>query len=492
MDILRGERLSEPAPESAEFTGSVADDAPLIAPVVKINMAHMLMLEKNGYVKTSDAAACLKALKAIPKKFKMDANLEDVHMNIEAFVIDRAGADAGGQLNLGKSRNDQVATAIRMVARDRILEIARAMEYVSRVLITLGKKHANWVMPGYTHLQHAQPVTLGHHLLAHNDALQRNAKRLLQCYERVNACPMGAAALGSVVLTIDRDYACKMLGFESLLENTIDAVSSRDFALETMSVLALTMADLSKLAEEIILWSSSEFSFAEVADEYASTSSIMPQKKNPVVAEMIRSRAAMTFGDLMAGLSLVKALPLSYNLDLQDLTPRLWDSCNNALASLDLMAKMLATMKFNKDRLESSVETAVGAADLASYIAAKKGVPFRTAHRIVGALAKQSADSKEEFSKIVAKHLREASKRIAKKEVSLTREEINALLIPSGNINRKATKGSPSPREIQKMVRARQEEISEITSIISKKKSALAKAETSLMLAVGKFEGGEK
>lgn len=491
MDILRGERLTEAAPESAEFTSSVADDAPLINPVVKIDMAHMLMLSKKNYVKKSDASACLKALKVLPKKFKMNSNLEDVHMNVEAFVIDKAGADAGGQLNLAKSRNDQVATAIRMAARERILETVSAIGVVSSALISIAKKHSDWVMPGYTHLQHAQPTTLAHHMLAHNDAMLRDAERLTQCYNRVNQCPMGAAALGSVVLEIDRDYVAKMLGFDSLVENTMDAVSSRDFAIEIIAIMAMTMVDLSRLAEEIVLWSSAEFSFAEVSDEHASTSSIMPQKKNPVVAEMIRSRAAIVIGDLVAALSLVKALPLTYNLDLQDLTPRLWDACKNTLTSLKQMASMLKAIKFDKKKLEDAVETAVGAADLANYIAAYKGIPFRTAHRIVGALAKESAENKEGFSKVVAKSLARVSKRVSKKEISISKKEIETLLNAKSSINRKVSKGSPSSRETAKMVQERTKRLSEMLSDVSKKVFHLQKADASLMLAVEKFQGGD-
>ena len=490
MDILRGERLAEAAPESAEFTSSVADDAPLINPVVKINMAHMLMLARKRYVKKSDAAQCLKALKSLPKRFKMDSSLEDVHMNIEAFVIDKAGADAGGQLNLAKSRNDQVATAIRMAARERILETISALGGVSAALIGIAK-YSDSIMPGYTHLQHAQPTTLAHHMLAHNDAMLRDAERLLQCYNRVNQCPMGAAALGSVVLELDRDYVAKMLGFDSLVENTMDAVSSRDFAIEIISIMAMTMADLSRLAEEIILWSSSEFSFAEVSDKHASTSSIMPQKKNPVVAEMIRSRTAVVIGDLTAALSLVKALPLTYNLDLQDLTPRLWDACKNALTSLEQMASMLKVIKFDKKKLESSVESAVGAADLANYIAAYKGIPFRTAHRIVGALAKEAVETKEEFSKVTAKSLARVSKRVAKKEVSLSKKEIHTILNVKSNINRKVSKGSPSSRETAKMAQDRTKRLSEMLNDLSKKVIHLQKADASLVLAVKKFQGGD-
>jgi argininosuccinate lyase len=491
VDILRGERLAEAAPESAEFTSSVADDAPLINHVVKINMAHMLMLAKKGYVKKSDASACLKALKSLPKKFKMDPTLEDVHMNVESFVIDRAGADAGGQLNLAKSRNDQVATAIRMAARNRILEAISVIGEVSTALVLIAKKHSDWVMPGYTHLQRAQPTTLAHHMLAHNDAMLRNAERLFQCYNRVNQSPMGAAALGSVVLEVDRDYVAKMLGFDSLVENTMDAISSRDFAVEIISIMAITMADLSRLAEEIILWSSSEFSFAEVSDEHASTSSIMPQKKNPVVAEMVRSRAAIVIGDLAAVLSLVKALPLTYNLDLQDLTPKLWDACKNTLLSLRQMASMLKGIKFDKKKLESSAETAIGAADLANHIAAYKGIPFRTAHRIVGVLAKEAAENGEELSRITIKSLVAVSKRIAKKKVSMSRKEIETLLNAESNINRKTNKGSPSSRETAKMVQERTKRLSELIDDISKKMLHLQKADASLMLAVEKFQGGD-
>ncbi|MCX8191192.1 MAG: argininosuccinate lyase, partial [Nitrososphaerales archaeon] len=317
VDLLRGERLEEFAHEAIEYTSSVSHDEPLVKPVIMINQAHMVMLIECGLIKYEYGIKCLEALESIPHDLKLDPKLEDVHMNIESFVIKKVGEEIGGQLNLGKSRNDQVATAIRMVLREYVLDITSNLIALCKTIIQRSMEHLETIIPGYTHLQHAQPVTLAHHLLAYCEALIRDGYRLRDAYNRVNISPMGSAALATTNLKIDRELTASLLGFEGLVVNSIDAVSTRDFAVEVISDLSLLMTDLSRMAEELILWSTYEFGIVEIPDEYASTSSIMPQKKNAVVAEMIRSKTSTIYGDLIASLSILNSLPYSYNLDLQ-------------------------------------------------------------------------------------------------------------------------------------------------------------------------------
>ncbi|MEM2339075.1 MAG: argininosuccinate lyase, partial [Nitrososphaerales archaeon] len=248
MDILRGERLKGLAPEAINFISSISHDEPLIKPVIMINQAHMIMLIEYGLVKREYGIECLKALESIPLDLKLDPKLEDVHMNIESLVIKKLGEEIGGQLNLGKSRNDQVATAIRMVLRDYILDIISNLIKLCKTLIQRCEEHLETIMPGYTHLQHAQPVTLAHHLLAYCEALLRDGYRLRDSYKRINLSPMGAAALATTGLNIDRNLVASLLGFDGLIRNSIDAVSSRDFAVEVISNLSLLMMNLSRLA----------------------------------------------------------------------------------------------------------------------------------------------------------------------------------------------------------------------------------------------------
>ncbi|MEE8238799.1 MAG: argininosuccinate lyase, partial [Nitrososphaerales archaeon] len=352
LDVLRGGRLAGALGETLQFTSSVSDDRILVNAVRKINIVHLLMLLKKGLIKKKDAMACIQVLDSMPEDFPLNVELEDVHMNIEAYVSSKAGDDSGGQMNLGKSRNDQVATAIRMVSREILLELLDEIIVLERTLLEIAKANTDMVFPAYTHLQRAQVVTISHYFLAYHDAIARDLERLMECYSRVNASPMGAGAVATVILDLDREYVAHLLGFAGILENSVDAVTARDFLIEILSLLSLLMTDVERFANEIILWTSSEFSFIEIPDEFASTSSIMPQKKNAVVAEVIRSKSSMIFGDLAASIHMMKSLPLGYNLDYQDMTPKLWDGLKNARASVRILGKMLKKTVFKKDQIE--------------------------------------------------------------------------------------------------------------------------------------------
>lgn len=474
MDILRGERLREAAPKAIGYASSVKDDFPLVRPVIKINQAHMVMLVEEEIVSVGQGKKVLSALDSIPSDLDLDAALEDVHMNIEAEVIRKAGIDAGGQLNLGKSRNDQVSAAIRITLRGYLLEIASAIAKLQKVLLKKASSNLGTLMPGYTHLQHAQPTTLAHHLLAYYDAFSRDAERIMEAYERVNLSPMGAVALSTTTFPINRDAVAKLLGFHGIIENSLDAVSTRDFALESLAAMTITMTDLSRLAEEVILWSSQEWRAVELPEAYSSTSSIMPQKKNPVVAELVRAKAGSAMGYLNAALGIVKALPYSYNLDIQELTPHLWASSEDCLQSLLVFAELLAKLKFMKGRLRVLVEDSSSTAtDLAEALVQEFSIPFRKAHLVVGALSKTAADTGRSLKDVGEERLGEVTARILGKELVLGHEKLEEVLDPWNSVQRRRVLGGPGPSSVLTMIKERKSQSLSLLRLLTDKKRRL-------------------
>ncbi len=492
IDILRGLRLKNLTPESVAYTASTDFDRILVKPVVKINLAHMAMLVKKGIVEREHGARCIKYLKDIPEDIILDPTLEDVHMNIEALLMYKVEHDSAGQLNLAKSRNDQVSTAIRMALRDYLQEIITAQSNICNVILNMASDHLDTLMPGYTHLQHAQPTTLAHHLLAYYDPLQRDAERLMQAFSRVNRSPLGAAALASSGLKIDRNFTASLLGFDGLVENSMDAVSSRDFAVEIVADLAIAMTNISRIAEELVLWSSHEFGIVEISDEYASTSSIMPQKKNAVVAELIRGKTSTVYGDMIASISIMKSLPYSYNIDMQQLTPHIWNACKITLSSLKVLTGMLRTLVFNSERLNGLLNDGlISATDLANYLTMTYGIPFRTAHTIVGGLARTSLDEKKPFRDVVLRDLLKKVKELTGKEISVMEKEIDCTLNPKSNVDSRNIIGGPSRVTVIKMIQKRRKYVQNILDWLSKQRIRQYEAEKELNKKVEELSGGE-
>jgi len=482
MDILRGKRLSDLSSDAANYTSSLDSDKFLISSVIKINKAHMLMLMKKGIVDLKEGYGCLQVLENIPEDMPMSPKLEDVHMNIEALVVENVGETIGGQLNLAKSRNDQVATAIRMVLREFILNIASSLNHLRKVILKRCEEHLTTVMPGYTHLQHAQPITLAHHLLAYHDAFMRDCERLMESYKRVNLSPMGACALATTGFKIDREMVSELLGFDGLVENSIDAVSARDFSIEVISDLAILMTNLSRFSEELVLWSTQEFSIVEMPDEYSSTSSIMPQKKNPVVAELIRAKTSKVYGNLLTSLSILKSLPYSYNLDLQDLTPNIWDSCQITLASINVFKNMLEKVKFNEKRLLELVKSGMSiATELADTLVREQKMPFRTSHRIVGILVKRALNEGKSLDRAVKEDLADIIRENTGKNMSISEEVLRKVLDPIENVKTRDVKGGPSPDEVSRMTKERWKVLEDDDELILKKKESLKLADDRLV-----------
>jgi argininosuccinate lyase len=411
-------RFDEPVTDLVKrFTASVSFDQRLAQFDIDGSLAHAHMLGAVGIVTQADVAAIERGLAQIREEiragaFEWSIDLEDVHLNIERRLTDIVG-DAGKRLHTGRSRNDQVATDVRLYLRAGIDQITALIKGLQRKLLDVAEKHTDTVMPGFTHLQVAQPVSFAHHLLAYFEMLSRDAQRLIDCRKRVNKLPLGAAALAGTSFPIDRQMVAKELGFEGLCENSLDAVSDRDFAIEFCACAALLMTHLSRFSEELILWMSPRFRFIDLADRFCTGSSIMPQKKNPDVPELIRGKTGRVNGHLVALLTLMKAQPLAYNKDNQEDKEPLFDTVDTLTMSLAVFTELLGGLEVNRDAMREAVQQGYATAtDLADYLV-KKGVPFREAHEAVAQAVRHAENRGKDLSGLPLSELQQFSALIA-------------------------------------------------------------------------------
>ncbi|MDR2610031.1 MAG: argininosuccinate lyase [Clostridiales Family XIII bacterium] len=371
-----------------EWAASIAFDKRLYREDIRGSIAHARMLAARGILSAEELRLIESGLLEIRRgiengEIDFDFRTEDIHMSIEALLTGRIG-DAGKRLHTARSRNDQIATDIRLFLKDEILRDAGLLSGLRSVLLSLAEQHTETVMPGYTHLQHAQPVSFAFHLLAYVSMFSRDAERLMDCYKRTDALPLGSGALAGTSYDTDRPLLAEELGFARVIPNAMDAVSDRDFLLEYLAAAAICMMHLSRFCEELILWSSSEFAFVEMDDAFSTGSSIMPQKKNPDMAELIRGKTGRVYGDLTALLTVMKGLPLAYNKDMQEDKEPLFDAADTLAGCLTVFTEMLRTMKVNAAALSSAADKGfMNATDAADYLA-KKGLPFRECHEIIG------------------------------------------------------------------------------------------------------------
>jgi len=386
---LWGGRFSESTSEAVEaFSESVSFDARLWKHDIAGSQAHARMLGRVGVLPTEDVEAICNGLDAIAAdiaagEFRWETALEDVHMNIEQALTDRIG-DAGKRLHTGRSRNDQIATDVRLYVRDAIDELVHHLDRLGEALRALAEREADTIMPGFTHLQVAQPVTFGHHMLAWREQILRDRERLMDARRRTNICPLGAAALAGTVYPIDRAFVAEQLGFDSVTANSLDTVSDRDFAIEFVAACSLLMVHLSRWSEELILWNTPMFGFVQLPDRFCTGSSIMPQKKNPDVPELVRGKSARTTGDLMSLLMLMKAQPLAYNRDNQEDKEPLFDAHDTTAACVGLYADLVPALTVNRTACRNAaIQGYSTATDLADYLVCK-GMAFRDAHHVVG------------------------------------------------------------------------------------------------------------
>lgn len=373
-----------------DFHSSISFDCRLYKYDILGSVAHARMLGKVGIIKPAEAEEIIEGLERIKAdietgQIEFSVEAEDIHLNIEQLLIARIG-EVGKKLHTARSRNDQIVLDLRMYLKDEIYQVISLIKSLQFTLLELTEEHIETIMPGYTHLQKAQPVTLGHHLFAYFQMFQRDVERLADCYRRTDVMPLGSGALAGTTFPLDRDYVASQLGFTRVSENSLDAVSDRDFAVEFISAAAIIMMHLSRFCEEIILWASAEFSFLELDDAYSTGSSMMPQKKNPDVAELIRGKTGRVYGDLQALLVMLKGLPLAYNKDMQEDKEALFDAVDTVKKCLQVFKPMLTSVRVNKANLDEAAKKGfTNATDLADYLVGK-GLPFRSAHEIAGKL----------------------------------------------------------------------------------------------------------
>jgi len=388
-DKLWGGRFTQPTDKFVEeFTASINFDKRLYHQDIRGSIAHATMLGKQGIIPMQDVSDIVQGLKEIldqieAGEFDFSVSLEDIHMNIEARLSERIG-DAGKRLHTGRSRNDQVALDIRLYLRDELVEISAYIDLLIDALIFQAEENLSVIMPGFTHLQTAQPILFSHHMLAYLEMLKRDKARMEDCLKRTNVMPLGAGALAGTTFPIDREYVAELLDFDSVTRNSLDSVSDRDFALEFCAASSILMMHLSRFSEELILWSTSEFKFVDLSDSFCTGSSIMPQKKNPDVPELVRGKTGRVYGNLMSLLTVMKSLPLAYNKDMQEDKEPLFDTIDTVKGCLKIFADMVREMRVNPVRMKAAAASGFSTAtDVADYLV-RKGIPFRDAHEIVG------------------------------------------------------------------------------------------------------------
>ncbi len=427
------------------FHSSIAFDSRMAQQDILGSIAHTQMLEKQGIIAKEDAQQIIEGLNGILLDvqndritFRIDA--EDIHMNIETLLIERIG-DAGKRVHTGRSRNDQVALDLRLYMREAIQMVREKLFALEQALYDTAKNHLDTIMPGYTHLQKAQPITLAHHLMAYFEMFRRDIARLDDCAKRMNFSPLGSGALATSTYEIDRYYVAEILGFDGICKNSLDAVSDRDFCIEFSSCASMIMMHLSRFCEELILWSSDEFRFVEMDDAYSTGSSIMPQKKNPDVAELIRGKTGRVYGDLMGLLTTMKSLPLAYNKDMQEDKEATFDAIDTVSACLELFTRMFSTIRFRKDVMRSGAARGfTNATDAADYLV-KKGLPFRSAHEVIGHLVLSCIEQNKSIEDLSLEELQTFHELFA--------EDVFEAISLEACVNDRSVPGGPSPSAVQ-------------------------------------------
>lgn len=450
MKKLWGGRFTKSAEQWVdEFGASISFDQELVKEDIEGSIAHVTMLGKCGILAEDDVSAIKNGLIILLEKARNDelqysvAN-EDIHLNIEKLLIDEIGP-VGGKLHTGRSRNDQVATDMHLYLRHQVEEIMELLNELQDALVKQASEHVETIAPGYTHLQRAQPISFAHHLLAYYWMLERDKERLNDSMKRINMSPLGAGALAGTTFPIDRYYSAELLGFEKIYENSIDAVSDRDFIVEFLSNSSLLMTHLSRFCEELILWSTQEFRFVEIDDAFATGSSIMPQKKNPDMAELIRGKTGRVYGNLIGLLTVLKGTPLAYNKDMQEDKEGMFDTVKTVKGSLQIFVGMISTMKVNSVVMAKAVQQDFSnATELADYLASK-GLPFREAHEVVGKLVLTCIERRIYLADLPISTFKEAS--------ALFEEDIYEVLLPETAVARRKSAGGTGFDEVRRVLK---------------------------------------
>lgn len=441
-----------------DYVSSINDDSEIALYDILGSQAHTLMLYQNDIISHLDAKKILSTLEDLKKeKFEKTLDSEDIHELIESMVIQKTGMKSGGKMHTARSRNDQVVLDIRMKIRDDINIICSCLLDIIETLVSVAKIHQKTIMPLYTHLQQAQAGLFSHYLLAHADVLFRDFQRLYDTYTRVNQCPLGAGPVGGTSIPIDRNATAKMLGFDSIIENSLDATSTRDFVAEFVAMVSIMMTNLSKISEDFVIWSTSEFSFIELADEFTSPSSVMPQKKNPDILELTRGKSAEIIGHLTAILVTVKGLASGYGRDLQQIKSSIWASSKISISALVILKSVLLTMKVNKKQMKKiTTSSNLIALDIAEKLV-QEGIPFRITHQISGILVQLSEKSKKPISKL---SLSEIKKSVTGTDVApITVSQIISSMTVVSSLKERKSLGSSGFGEQKRMIADRTKKI---------------------------------
>jgi len=472
---------------TARFHTSVAEDMRIFEDDIDGTEAHDIMLHEQGIIPLGVLKRILSALEETREEWhkgevEIGAEFEDVHEYIERHVIDKVGIEDGGMIHTGRSRNDQVAADIRLRTRVEILDIAGATLDLIEALIGQAERHIETPMMLYTHGQHAQVGTFAHYMTAYADALTRDFQRLMECYSRVNTNPLGAGPVGGTSIDIDRERTTSLLGFGGIVENSIDATSGRDFAIEPVASCAILMSNLSRAAADLLEWSSVEFGYVEVADEYASSSSIMPQKKNPSTLELIRGKTADAYGALTELLTMVKGVPSGYYQDLQGTKPPLWRCFDAIKTSIEVMAGIVSTLKVNEGRMAKALEGSMTAAvELAERLVGDAGLSFRESYRLVAALVRHTLDEGRRLQDLTPAEVEEVAQKFLGKRVIVEERLIAESTDPKISLARRVSRGSPRPEGMKRMLRERRKALTINRSTLQVKMSAITAAKTELM-----------
>ncbi|MFB5602846.1 MAG: argininosuccinate lyase [Candidatus Nitrosomaritimum aestuariumsis] len=458
-----------------EYVSSIKDDSEIALFDILGSQAHVLMLQENKIISKIDAKKILVALESL-KKEKLDSSssAEDIHELIESLVIKKAGMASGGKMHTARSRNDQVTLDIRMKIRNDINILCNCLLDAIEALVSLAKNHQKTIMPLYTHLQQAQAGLFSHYLLAHADALFRDFDRLYDAYKHVNESPLGAGPVGGTSIPIDRHSTAKMLGFDGIVENSIDATSTRDFVAEYIAAIAILMTNLSKIAEDFVLWSTTEFSFIELSDEFTSPSSVMPQKKNPDILELTRGKTAEIIGNLTAILSTIKGLSTGYGRDLQQIKSSIWSTSKTSISALLILKSMLLTIKVNDKQMKKATNSSyLIALDIAEKLVLKE-IPFRTTHKIAGSLVQQAHNSKKSLNKLTSAEIKKSVE--GTKVNPTTVAEIIKTTTTISSLQDRISFGSSGYSEQKRMIKNRTKKINDLRTNTTKRENDLSNA----------------
>ncbi len=449
-------RFSETTDQCVEaFTSSIDIDKRLYRYDIKGSIAHCKMLAHKSIISEDEAALIIEGLGKIAREiergdFHFDDSLEDIHMHIESRLVQEVGK-AAQKLHTARSRNDQVALDVRMFLRDETLDIIKILTDLRKVIVEFAKKHLDIVLPGYTHLQRAQPVLLAHHFMAYYEMFSRDVERFQSCLKRINVMPLGSAALAGTTYPIDREYAAELLDFPVISLNSIDAVSDRDFVLEFLSAASICMVHFSRISEELIIWSSSEFGFVELPDSFTTGSSIMPQKKNPDVCELVRGKTGRVFGDLVSALTMMKSLPLAYNRDLQEDKEPLFNSVDTLKACIEIYTRMLPGITVNRKEMADAVSSGfLNATDLADYLTGR-GMPFRQAHACAGKAVSYALGKSCELHELTLEELKKFAPGIKK--------DVFDFLTVDQMLERRVSAGGTAPANVRQAVKRALEQL---------------------------------